>query len=122
MFRPVHFEVKADDPSRARTFYEGVFEWSFEKWDGPTEYWSITTGDKDEPGIGGGMSKRDTPTMPHILTIDVPDVDEYTALVQKYGGTVIMPKMPIPGVGYFAYVEDTEGNRFGILASDPAAS
>jgi predicted enzyme related to lactoylglutathione lyase len=29
-----------------------------------------------------------------------------------------MPKSPIPGVGYFANLLDTEGNLFGILESD----
>ena len=32
-----------------------------------------------------------------------------------------LPKMPIPGVGWLAYLKDTEGNVFGLMQSDPSA-
>jgi uncharacterized protein len=32
-----------------------------------------------------------------------------------------MPKSVIPGIGYFAYCQDTEGNTFGILQPDATA-
>jgi len=32
--------------------------------------------------------------------------------------TVIVPKMPIQGVGYFATCKDIEGNTFGIMEMD----
>ena len=35
--------------------------------------------------------------------------------------TVAVPKMPIPGVGWLAYVKDSEGNILGMMQSDPAA-
>ena len=34
------------------------------------------------------------------------------------GGTVLMEKTAVPGVGYFAYCKDTEGNVFGIIEGD----
>lgn len=59
MSRPIHFEIMAEDPARAKTFYETVFGWTFQKWEGgPMEYWLITTGPDSEPGINGGMYKR----------------------------------------------------------------
>jgi predicted enzyme related to lactoylglutathione lyase len=30
-----------------------------------------------------------------------------------------MPKSHIPGVGWLAYAQDTEGNNFGIIQPDP---
>lgn len=30
-----------------------------------------------------------------------------------------MPKTPVPGIGWFATCQDTEGNVFGIMESDP---
>jgi len=33
----------------------------------------------------------------------------------------VMPKTPIPGVGYFAYCEDSEGNLFGVMQADKNA-
>ena len=44
MPRVVHFEVSADDPERAASFYRDVFGWNFHKWDGPEPYWLVTTG------------------------------------------------------------------------------
>jgi predicted enzyme related to lactoylglutathione lyase len=39
----------------------------------------------------------------------------------RCGGQVVVPKMPIPGVGYLAYCQDTEGLLFGIHQLDPSA-
>ncbi len=47
---------------------------------------------------------------------DIPD--EFMEKVSAGGGKVIAPKMPIPGVGYFTYCKDTEGNSFGIIEED----
>lgn len=120
MPRPVHFELSADDPDRAVKFYSSVFGWKFDKWDGPMEYWLITTGADAEPGINGGMSRRgpdgDEPT-----TIGVPSVDDSLAKVVAAGGTVVRPKGAIPGVGWFAVFKDTEGNPFGLMQSDRSA-
>jgi uncharacterized protein len=44
MNRPIHFEIPAEDPERAIQFYEKVFGWKFERWNGPMEYWTISTG------------------------------------------------------------------------------
>ena len=38
------------------------------------------------------------------------------------GGTVAVPKMPIPTMGWLAYCKDTEGNIFGMMQMDPAAA
>ena len=48
-------------------------------------------------------------------TTDVPPVDEYIDNIVAQGGTVVAPKMTIPGVGYLAYCNDPEGNIFGIM-------
>ena len=37
------------------------------------------------------------------------------------GGAEVHKPGPIPGVGYIAYVRDTEGNHLGIMQSDPNA-
>jgi len=53
MPRPTHFEIPSDNPERAISFYEAVFGWKFQKWEGPMPYWLITTGPDSEPGING---------------------------------------------------------------------
>lgn len=74
-----------------------------------------TTGPKDEPGINGGISKRGQTGMPNMNTISVPSVDEFSKKIQDGRGKIIMAKAAIPGVGWFATCQDTEGNTFGII-------
>lgn len=127
MPRVVHFEIHADEPERAAKFYTNVFGWTVKKWEGPMDYWMILTG-KDEPGIDGGMMKRQQPlvgkdgVVAYVCTIGVDSVDAYTEKVTAQSGTVVQPKGPIPGVGWFAMCKDTEGNVFGLMQDDPSAS
>jgi hypothetical protein len=128
MPRPVHFEIHAADPDRVKGFYEALFGWSIEQW-GDNPYWLIKTG--EGRGIDGGMVKRmgpapdsldPTPVIAWVCTVDVPDVDAYVTKAQALGGTVAVPKMPIQGVGWLAYVKDTDANIFGLMTADPNAA
>ena len=121
MPRVVHFEINADNPERAVKFYEKSFGWKIQKWDGPMDYWLITTGDKEKPGIDGAIMKKANPQATIFNTIDVSSIDEYQKKVVDNGGKIIMPKDAVPGVGYFSYCTDTEGNTFGLMQYDPKA-
>jgi predicted enzyme related to lactoylglutathione lyase len=120
MPRVVHFEIHADEPKRAVRFYEAVFGWDIARWEGPTEYWLVTTGPEEGPGINGAIMPRVRGGSTYN-TIDVPSIDEYAQRVLEAGGTVVMPRTAVPGVGYMAYCADTEGNVFGIMEVDEAA-
>jgi uncharacterized protein len=102
-------------------FYREVFGWKFEKWNGPMEYWIATTGDEKQLGINGGLSKRNQSSMPNMNTIGVSSVDTFSKMIDDKGGKVLMPKTPIPGIGWFAACQDTEGNAFGIIQEDSTA-
>jgi predicted enzyme related to lactoylglutathione lyase len=121
MNRVEHFDVYADDPHRAIKFYIDVFGWMVKKWEGPMDYWLVTTGPGDQPGIDGGIAKREDPNDHTTNTIGVPNVDEYSKKILAAGGRIIAPKMAIPGVGWFALCQDTEGNKFGLMEEDPQA-
>jgi hypothetical protein len=41
--------------------------------------------------------------------------------IEAAGGTQVVPKMPIPGVGWSARFRDPEGNIFGVYEDDPSA-
>jgi hypothetical protein len=66
------------------------------------EYWIVTTvDDKGNKALTGGIMK--TRELQGITNhFDVKSVQEYTAKVEKFGGKVITPKTPVPGVGYLA--------------------
>ncbi|HZS45758.1 MAG TPA: VOC family protein [Blastocatellia bacterium] len=112
MPRVVHFEIAASEPERASEFYRKVFGWEIKKWDGPQPYWLVSTGNKEQPGIDGGILKGNNGT---VNSIDVDSVDDYISKVTASGGKVAMPKMEIQGVGFIAYCQDTEGNTFGLF-------
>ena len=122
MPRVVHFDLTAANPDRAAKFYGQVFGWKFEKWSGPMEYWMVKTGTDKQPGINGGLTRREG-GMPAgtTNTVDVPSVDEFGAKISKSGGKIVRPKMAIPGVGYYAVCQDTEGNTFAIMQFDEKA-
>ncbi|MGA1974424.1 MAG: VOC family protein [Conexivisphaerales archaeon] len=120
MPRVVHFEIAAEDPKRAKVFYEKVFGWKIKKWKGPMEYWLITTGNKKEAGIDGALMKREK-TENTINTIGVPSHDEFVKKIKAAGGKQVTKKTTIPGVGFFSYCQDPEGNVFGIMESFPAS-
>ncbi len=117
MPRVSHFEINADEPVRAARFYRDLFGWEITKWEGPVEYWLIVTGPETEPGINGGLMKR-MPGTSTVNTIVVDSVDNYLKKVKSAGGKIVVPKQTIPGIGYQAYVTDTEGNVFGLHQTD----
>lgn len=124
MNRVIHFDLYGDDPGRAAKFYGDVFGWKFEKWEGEgdMEYWMITTGSKEEPGINGGMAKRgeqwkDSASV-GAITVGVADIDETIKKVEDAGGKIAMKKMELPKVGWFANIKDTEGNVLSIMQSE----
>ena len=117
MPRVSHFDIPADDPKRAQKFYKEVFDWKFEKWDGPMDYWITKTG-TEEPGIDGGMSKRMPGQMGMTNTINIPSIEKFSKKIIEKGGQLIIPKMAIPKVRWFTQCMDTEGNMFGIIEMD----
>lgn len=121
MPRVVHFEIEAENLERAIKFYQTVFGWKIEKWKGPVDYWLITTGKENEPGIDGGLSKRTEAAPSTVNTIDVPSVDDYIRKIESNGGSITRPKRAVPGEGWMAYFKDPEGNIFGIMERDESA-
>ena len=125
----VHFEIPSDDLERSKKFYSELFGWNFEKWSGPEslpdgmEYLIIiTTDNKGNKSIGGGMMKRQNSKQQGVTNyIDVKSVDEHSGKVMKLVGKVVIPKKTIAGIGYFAVCLDTENNTFGIWETDPNA-
>ena len=126
MPRVVHFEIHAADPDRAVNFYTTLFGWSFQKWEGPMDYWLVTTGPNDQPGINGGLVRRQgeidgQAVIAYVCTVDVENLDASVQTAVDNGGQIALPKMPIPGMGWLAYCKDTEGNIFGMMQGDPNA-
>jgi len=126
MPRPIHFEIHAADLDGAQRFYETLFGWRFQAW-GDGDYRLIATG--DGPGIDGGLVRRRgpppagaEPLASWVCTVGVDDVDSYVGRALAEGGSVAVPKMAVPGVGWLAYVKDNEGNILGMMQEDKEAA
>jgi len=119
----IHFEIPADDVEKLRKFYTELFEWKIEKTPGPVDYWMIETVPVDEkgmpirPGVNGGMMKRQHPEHKPVNYIAVESVEKYTKRIEALGGKVLVPKMEVPGICWFALALDPEGNQFAIMES-----
>jgi predicted enzyme related to lactoylglutathione lyase len=111
-----HFEIPADDVARAIEFYKNLFGWQInETMEG---YHLIQTGENE---VGGGLMKRVVPEHRPVIYFQVESVDDYIRKIQQLGGTVVVPKMAVPTMGYWAQAMDTEGNVFAIWQNDPQA-
>lgn len=121
MPRVIHFDLMSEQPEKLVAFCTEVFGWKIVKWDGPMEYWLVGTGDRAKEGIDGGIG-RGKPVDQVVLTLDAPDLDALLARSVAAGARVAQPRGPIPGVGWYAAVQSPDGNLFGLMQDDPAAS
>jgi len=120
----IHFEIPANDVEKIKKFYSDLFGWKIEKL-GNMEYYSITTVPMDEkgnllrPGVNGGLYKKEQPMQQPVNYIYVESVDEYSKKVAALGGKILVSKMEVQGMGWFALAQDPEGNTFGIFETLP---
>ena len=106
------FELGVEDTDKGRTFYEGVFGWTFEL--GPSgSGWVIGT-----PNVRGGMHGGDKGAQPYVF-FNVDDIDAAIAKVTELGGEVL--DMDVEGdedaqerFGRFKLCTDDQGSSFGL--------
>lgn len=120
MAKVVHFEIPVDDADRATAFYQEVLGWQVNGW-GDQPYWLVTAGPEDEPGADGALIPRgDVHTSP-VLIVSVEDIGATLKTAERAGGAVLQDKLPIPDMGWSAYLRDSEGNTIGLFQQDPGA-
>ncbi len=117
--RVTHFEIPCEDPEKTMTFFEEVFNWTFQKF-GDQDYWLATTGGMS-PGINGAIMKKRHPNQPLTNSISVEDIDEIIDLIERHGGKVVVPKTAIPTVGWMSFFKDPDGNIHGVWQNDKNA-
>ena len=128
----VHFEIPADQPERAAEFYRELFGWEINylgaAGGGGIDYWLVKTvptdaeGQPTRPGVNGGLMRRMMPGQVPVNYINVENVDEFVRKAERLGAKVVMPRMPVPGMGWFSQLTDTEGNMFALWQHDTAAA
>jgi uncharacterized protein len=116
MAKIVHFEVPAQDTGRAKEFWGTLFGVEFQTYEGPVEYHMFQNDDQ----TGGGIYPQQAGEKGLITYFNVDDIDSARQQVQQLGGKA-EDKEPVPGMGWFARAEDTEGNSFSLWQSDENA-
>jgi hypothetical protein len=105
-------ELGVEDVERARSFYGGMFGWSFAP--GPSGHGFMIEG----AGVPAGLHGGDAGAAPYAFFL-VDDMDAAVARVRELGGAV--EEMDVEGnadmvarFGRFKLCRDDQGSRFGL--------
>lgn len=114
-----HIEFPADDVARARRFYEGLLGWEFGEMPGFSDYFMVNLGASE--AATAAVGKRDEGA-PHQLRlyVEVDSIDTLLPKVAGLGGKIVEPKAEVPGQGWFAVIDDSEGNQVGLFEGLPS--
>lgn len=112
----VHIEIASADPHRTRKFLEEVFAWKFE--DVPEMNYTLYDAGS---GPGGGIMSPMEGQGPGILNyIMSTDIDRDLAKIQAAGGSVLIPKMEIPNMGWWAGFREPTGLTLALYETKQA--
>ena len=119
MNKPISwFEIPALDLNRASAFYEQILAVTLNRGDmGPTSL-AVFPYDRDHATGGCLMSgpgfKPSADGAVVYLNAD-PSLNAILARIAPAGGSIALPRTELPpGMGAFAHILDTEGNRVGL--------
>jgi predicted enzyme related to lactoylglutathione lyase len=107
-----HIELSTDDTGKAKDFYKKVFKWKLAAAKG-MPYTMIDTGSRQ---VGGGiqpkqMAEAPTAWLPYV---EVDDVKKTLAKAEAAGARVVVPHMPIGGMGAIGVFVDPTGAGLGV--------
>ena len=116
------FEIPVTDMNRAIRFYEtaSASKLRREAFGGPGQELAVFPA-KDEAAVKGALlfAPHAKPSAEGTVVYlnAAPSIDAWLERAQRAGGKLALPKTELPdGMGFFAHVLDTEGNRVGVHA------
>lgn len=109
----VHVEFSADDRQKTGEFYNKLFGWKIDHMD-EMNYTMF-----DDSGVGGAFNPTsdENPAGTVLVYVGTDDVDVSLEKAQSLGAEIVMPKMEIPGFGWFGVFKDPTGNSVGLYKS-----
>jgi uncharacterized protein len=114
------YEIQVVDLEAAKTFYGEVFGWTFEAWG--ESFVVAMAGDQMVCGLD--LVEGDTsPAGRHVrVYLDVDDMEETLARIEKAGGEVVAARTAVPGDnGWLATFADPSGLKLSLFTNTPAA-
>jgi len=113
------FEIPANDFERAVAFYEKIFARPLKREAmGPMQ---MAVFPYEQPGVSGAVVQggpyQPGETKGTVIYLDCDgQLDAVLGRVKGAGGSIAFPKTELPGMGAYAHIVDSEGNRVGLHA------
>src|SRR6267143_2857242 len=111
-------ELSSTDPAATRNFLEKVFAWRFESVKFPLgEYLSF-----EAPGGGrGGVRPVQAKEIPGSMSyVRVDDLDAASRKIERAGGSIVLPRVDVPGMGSFFWFRIPGGPILAAWQDAPA--
>lgn len=106
-----HVEIPTTSPEESAAFFKKVFDWEFREFGRGYQLFNT------QKGMTIGLRKVDTVNSGDttVFHVNVTDVEKYCDLAKMAGGKVFRGKTTIPVYGYYALIEDSQGNKIGLF-------
>jgi predicted enzyme related to lactoylglutathione lyase len=115
------FEIPVRNMERAQRFYEALLEAPLQRESMGGMEMAVLPHEQSA-GVGGCLVTGDGAAAPAangtlVYLNAAPSLDAALARVERAGGRITTPKVALPeGMGFYAHLIDTEGNRVGLHA------
>jgi len=116
------FEIPVRDIARAQSFYESLLQTKLRREPMGESVLAVFPHDDDAQSTGGCLIARPGSAPPAdagtiVYLNAAPSLDALLDRVGAAGGRIATPKVTLPdGIGCFAHVVDSEGNKVGFHA------
>lgn len=114
------FEIATTDLNRAQQFYEAILDCKMQQINMGNGIEAVFPYEQGQ-GVGGSLTSGKqglTGTGGAVMYLNAgASLDAALARVKAAGGQIVLPRQALPpGIGFYAHIMDTEGNRVGLHA------
>ena len=116
------FEIYVSDMPRAKEFYTTIFQRELNDIPmvnerHPEMEYAFFPSDAEQSGAAGALVKM-AAAQPGVggtlVYFATEEINSELSRVANAGGKVLRPKLQVPGGGFIALIQDTEGNMIGL--------
>jgi uncharacterized protein len=106
-----HIEIPVTDLDRSKDFYNQLFNWEFKQFGNGYLLFN------NRKGITAGLRQSDNIAKGEktIFHVNVNSIDETLKKVSEIGGKIEREKTTIPVMGWYALLNDPDGNTIGLF-------
>jgi uncharacterized protein len=106
-----HIEIPVTDLDRSKDFYNQLFNWDFKPFGNGYLLFN------NRKGITAGLRKSDNIAQGEktIFHVNVNSIDDTLKKLSEIGGKIEREKTTIPVMGWYALLNDPDGNTIGLF-------